>query len=163
MSGSYYYSHYRHDRGRLTDEQMALRYFEHRHRYELAFIAAFKALESVLRTTQIQDNRVEHLLTDLQDGRATADSPYERFHETFRGKPKQSTFGEMVRHFLKLRNVVAAHSNPRAPSEFKLSEDSIFELQAFIRTLCSALTSDWAPARLPRRAFIDLSTLGAQS
>ena len=41
----------------------------------------------------------------------------------------------MVRHFLILRNAVAAYSNPEAPADLLMTSDSVYEIQHFAEEL----------------------------
>src|SRR5690606_26364768 len=55
------------------------------------------------------------LLESLESKMFASATPYYRKHERFRQLPEQTTYGDAIHHFLKLRNVVAAHANSSPP------------------------------------------------
>lgn len=51
MTGSYYYLHYRWDKRFQNKHLREKKYFENRTRYDLAFVSAFRSIESILGKT----------------------------------------------------------------------------------------------------------------
>ncbi len=135
MVGSYYYSHYRHERRESPRWLMEKRYYEDRAQYELGFVSAFKAIESFFGTQQLTKHTLSEAFRRLPFKAVTRDRPYRRRHETFSGFRARSTYGEMILHFLDVRNAVAAHANPSPPRHLTLSEDNLFEIQRFVTYL----------------------------
>jgi len=135
MVGSYYHFHYARDRAEAPRWLMEKRYFEERARYELAFVAAFKALECLFGTTQIRKNRLGRLFAELPYNSITPTTIYRRQHEIFAGLPASISYRDLVVHFLNFRNAVAAHANRSPPPDFILSEDNLFEIQRFVSLL----------------------------
>lgn len=132
MTGSYYMSHYRADRHALSRSQLEKQYLENRHRYETAFVAAFKSIERYFRVNQIKEDRIERLFRKIKYDGVTFDSKTRRLFEIFSGFPKRTSYRELIAHFLRIRNAVAAHGNREPPKELVVSEDSILEIQSFL-------------------------------
>ncbi|MGH7592808.1 MAG: hypothetical protein ACRELE_03010, partial [Gemmatimonadales bacterium] len=63
------------------------------------------------------------------------ETPYRRFHEIFRGYKKRTTVEEILKHFLRIRNAVAAHANSTPPRDLMLSEDNVYEIQNLVTFL----------------------------
>lgn len=143
MVGSYYHAHYRHDRRETPRWLMAKRYYEDRAQYELGFLSAFKAIESFFGTQHLTKSNLKEVFRRVPFKAITPDRPYRRRHETFSGFRARSTYGEMIHHFLDVRNAVAAHANPSPPKHLMLSEDNLFEIQRFVTSLIGdALEAD---------------------
>lgn len=159
MTSSYYYFHYSRDRRERTYQEVKRLYWENRELYELAFVSGFKGLESLLGTGQIKIHQIDKLLIDLNHPEIQPHSIYCRRHEIFISRYKNSqkiTFSDLIKHFLHIRNVVAAHSNPNPPPQFYLAEDTIFELQAFLSELCLILLGPLQPLPLSDQAYLRL-------
>lgn len=135
MTDSYYHFHYRHERLSQSRSILEKRYLENRPRYEIAFLAAFKAIERFLRVNDVKKHEVERAFGRLPYSNISYDTEYTRWYEIFSGLPQKTTYGELVKHFLEIRNVVAAHANRKPPPRFMISEDSICEIQQFISEL----------------------------
>lgn len=135
MVGSFYHSHYRHDRRESPRWLMQKRYFEQRARYELTFVAAFKAIESFFGVTMLRRNNLDRAFAHLSCPLITSRKIYRRRHEIFLRFPARVTYRDLILHFLDLRNAVAAHANPAPPPRFVLSEDNLFEIQLFVTRL----------------------------
>jgi hypothetical protein len=148
MTASYYYHHYRHERAAMSDEWRLRAYFESRELFELAFTAAFKALERILDVSQIKKHDISRALGRLPTGVSAGDT-YTRRHEVFSKRLKQASYSEMVAHFLDMRNAAAAHANPTPPKHLILSEDSVLELQLFVSEICSRLLAPLGRGELP--------------
>ncbi len=151
MTGSYYSSHYRHDRVNLSRHEMRKRFLEFRERYELAFLAAFKAIERFLNVNQIQRKNIQNLLRERNIPHSKV---YKRFHEIFSGHKELIGFEELISHFLDLRNTVAAHANRKPPDHLLLSEDTLYEIQMFVVELCSESLGDIDERELPKAAIL---------
>jgi hypothetical protein len=157
MTSSYYYFHYNRDRRERTYQEVKRLYWENRELYELAFISGFKGLESLFGTGQIKIYQIDKLLIDLNHPDIQPNSIYCRRHEIFVSRHKNSkkiTFSDLIKHFLDVRNVVAAHSNPNPPPQFYLAEDTIFELQAFLSEICLILIGPLQPSPLSDKAYL---------
>lgn len=157
MEGSYYYCHYKHDRTALSHHQMQKKYFENRERYELSFISAFKGIERLLKVGQIKKREIDLKLRALDTPDILPETKYRRWHETFLGHKRFITYSAIVKHFLDIRNVVAAHANPSPPEQFLISEDSLIEIQLFLLELCSKVIGDIKPRDLSRGVIQPLS------
>lgn len=156
MAGSYYHSHYTRERQAASREELRRRYFEHRERYELAFTAGFKGIESFFGVQQIRKPEINSMLAHDPTPGITPDGTYRRWHEIFRGKRQRISHEDLINHFLKIRNVVAAHSNSSPPRRFLLTEDSVMEVQLYVTTLCRMALGDLPSRPLPPGSFIRL-------
>lgn len=154
MSGSYYSSHYRHDRKNTPAAMLRREYFEHQERYELAFLAAFKALEAFFDVAQIKTPQIAHLFANSPFANVIAASIYDRKHETFRKFRKKAPFDEMLEHYLTVRNATAAHANRTPPTHLMVTADTVYEIQRFVKVLCSLALPDQELARLPAAAIV---------
>jgi hypothetical protein len=152
MSGSYYQCHYRHERLAQDDYERTRMYFENRHRYELAFVAAYMGIESFLGVGQMKRRDIGTLLAQREIPEIKAESEYERLFEIFSGRPKMTTYGDLIVEFLDKRNAVAAHANPSPPEQLLVKEDSVFEIQALLRGLCSTVLGLSVPNQVPSDA-----------
>ena len=132
MTGSYYTCHYRADRSAMSRSQLEKIYLENCHRFETAFVAAFKGIERYFRVNQIKEDRIERLFRNIKYDGVAFDTPTRRIFEIFSGLPTKTSYGELITHFLKIRNAVAAHGNREPPKELIVSEDSILEIQSFL-------------------------------
>ena len=137
MTGSYYTCHYRADRSAMSRGELEKLYLENRHRYEAAFVAAFKGIERYFRVNQIKEDRIDRLFKNIKYDGVTFNSTYKRHFETFAGLPENMSYGELISHFLRIRNAVAAHGNRQPPKDLIVSEDSILEIQEFLSELIS--------------------------
>lgn len=159
MVGSYYHAHYRHERRESPRWLMEKRYYEDRAQYELGFVSAFKAIESFFGTQHLTKRNLNEVFMRLPFKAITSDQTYRRLHETFSGFRARSTYGEMIRHFLDVRNAVAAHANPTPPRHLMLSEDNLFEIQRFVTYLIGdaleADKSDRGKTPIDPRQFTD--------
>jgi hypothetical protein len=148
MTSSYYTCHYRADRSAMSRGELEKLYLENRHRYETAFVAAFKGIERYFRVNQIKEDRVDRLFGNIKYDGVTVNSTYKRHFEIFTGLPENTSYGELISHFLRIRNAVAAHGNRQPPKDLIVSEDSILEIQEFLSELISkALISYTSKAR----------------
>ena len=136
MVGSYYTSHHVLDRRDTTDSILQKRYFEHRERYELAFVAAFKGIERFLGVNQLKRAELSRLFERLGIAVLSPTRTYERRFEIFSGASPHIAIPDLVARFLIIRNATAAHSNATPPAEFFVSEDSLYEIQHFLEFLC---------------------------
>jgi hypothetical protein len=148
MTGGHYYRHYYRDREDMSEEQLNRAYYEHRELFELAFTAAFKALERILKVTQIRKHDIPRALASISAG-ITGDVEYTRRHETFSGLEEKVSYADIVAHFLDMRNAAAAHANPTPPRHLRLSEDSLIEIQLFVSEVCSRIIGPLTEAELP--------------
>jgi len=139
MTGSYYYAHYRWDRRFENKYLREKKYFENRTRYDLAFVSAFRSIESTLGKTQIKKHEIQTSLSDLdsQYGTHFATTKWVSHHEVFSRMKKFRPYKEVITHFLDLRNAVAAHANPKPP--FILNEDQLFEIQKLADSMIADL------------------------
>lgn len=135
MVGSYYTCHYSKDRRATPIWEIEKRYFENRFRYETAFLAAFKGIERFFGVNDINKHQIPGLLSSFPHSDISETTPYRRFHEIFSGLRENDTYSNMIRHFLKLRNAVAAHGNRKPPKDCMLIEDNVFEIQLFLMEL----------------------------
>lgn len=131
MSESYYYYHYARDRVVQSQDELLKDYLEHKPKYELAFLAAFKAIELLIGNGNINKSRLKSVFQSNPYTLIKHDSVWERFHEIFAKKPQHCSFEELLEHFLDMRNVVAAHGNRKPPKHFLITSDNLFEIQRF--------------------------------
>lgn len=157
MVGSYYHCNYKHERNELSRHQMQKKYFENRERYELSFVSAFKGIERILKVGQIRRHEIGDRLTGLGIPDIQPETMYRRWHETFSGYKKNISYSDIIRHFLDIRNAVAAHANPSPPDRFLISEDSLMEVQLFLSELCNSVLGDITPRELPHGIVQTLS------
>lgn len=137
MTPSYYTCHYTPQRRRIPRWLMEKRYYENRHRYETAFVAAFKGIERYFRVNDFSKNEIPTLFRNIDYEDVRFDTVYTRYHEVFSGAPKKVSYGELLAHFLVLRNAVAAHGNRKPPARLIITEDNIYEIQLFLEELIS--------------------------
>jgi hypothetical protein len=132
MTESFYRFHYSRDRKRESVYAREKKYLEEGTRYDLAFLSAFRALEALLDTAQIKDHEIDLRLRALDQRFHTsfAVGRWESFHEVFTSGWKRWRFNELIARYLKVRNAVAAHANPKPP--FPLREDQVLEIQRLV-------------------------------
>jgi len=157
MVGSYYHCHYKYDRREMSYHLMQKKYLENRERYELSFISAFKGIERLLNVNQIKKHEIDQKLRRLEIAEILPETKYRRWHETFLGYPRHVTYSDLITHFLRIRNTVAAHANPSPPKRFLISEDSLIEVQLFLAELCSKVLGKIKQRDLPRGVIQPLS------
>jgi len=135
MDGGYYQSHYRLERKYLSQWELQKKYFENRYRYETAFVAAFKGIERFFGGKQIKKGSIEDMLNSYIHTEIKPDTVYKRNFEIFSKLSQAISYKEIIKHFLDIRNCVAAHSNRKPPEKFQIIEDNIFEIQHFLDEL----------------------------
>jgi hypothetical protein len=135
MTSSYYHHHYRHNRRLESAYLREKKYLEERTLYDLAFLSAFRALEALLGTMQIKQHEVGQRLRALDDkfGTSFCSTRWKSYHEVFSSGKKRWRFDELITHYLRVRNAVAAHANPKPP--FTLREDQVFEIQRLVESM----------------------------
>jgi len=153
MVGSYYHSHYKHERLAKSDSEMERDYFENRERYELGFLSAFKGIESLLGVTQLTKSIIPTKLAERFGCTDQSSQKYTRMHECFLGYQPQSDVVEMTVRFLNVRNAAAAHGNPTPPIELRAVRDSVFEIQHMLGRLCEMALGSEIEALLPDEAY----------
>jgi hypothetical protein len=154
MVGSYYHSHYARERRAMRKIEVERNYFESRGRFELAIVAAFKAVEAMLGCGQIRENNLDKKFNSIPYARITPRARYRRYHEVFRGERRTASYRDMILHFLKIRNATAAHSNRTPPPSLMVTEDTVYEIQWFVselilQALRSTLGTELPTADLP--------------
>ncbi len=142
MTPSYYHFHYRRDRPLKKKWEIEKEYLEMRYKYESSFVASFKGIESLLDKNGFKKREIRKLLKWFDCPKISYDEYYLRRHEIFLGLKKKIKYGELIEHFLKIRNVVAAHNNKRPPREFNLSQDNVIEIQLFLQNILT-LKLNW--------------------
>ncbi len=135
MTGSYYEAHYRHDRKAASRYNLDKSYLENRFAYDTAFLTAFRGIEALLQKPYFRNHEINSLLSKL-DSRAKTDfssKKYKSFHEIFSSRKKYWSYEDIISHYLKLRNAVAAHGNINPPDI--IMEDQVFEIQFLLRNM----------------------------
>jgi len=132
MTGSYYTCHYRVDRKATPKWEIEKRYYEDRYRFESAFLAAFKGIERFFGELNMKEKNIPKILARYPNPNINEKTIYYRAHEIFSGLPEKVTYGNLLSHFLKLRNAAAAHGNKKPAADCILIEDHIFEIQLFL-------------------------------
>ncbi len=135
MVGSYLDAYYFIEREKIDDWEMEKRYFENKYRYETAFVAAFKGIERYFNNSFIKKSNISTLFDSVNYEYVTFDTIYERSHEVFLKLPENIKYGDVIKHFLNIRNCTAAHGNKNPPKDFWVSEDNVFEIQRFLKEL----------------------------
>ena len=146
MDASYYDLHYVVERTEQTAYVQEKRSLQSRLSLELAFVAAFKAVEAVFGSPGFRAADIRRHLTKLDVKEFRPDDNYVRHHERFTGLPVDCTVATALHRFLELRNAVAAHANANAPPHLLISEDSLLELQLFVQILLDHVLADAADA-----------------
>jgi hypothetical protein len=139
MTSSYYHFYYRWDRRFEKKYLREKKYFENRTRYDLAFVSAFRSIESTLGKPQVKNHEIKLCLNNLdsQYGTHFSTSKWVSYHEVFSRTKKFRSCEEVITHFLKLRNAVAAHANPKPP--FVLNGEQLFEIQKLVESMIAGL------------------------
>ncbi|MGF7431898.1 hypothetical protein PQV03_14185 [Thermoanaerobacterium thermosaccharolyticum] len=130
ITNSYYECHYKYDRSQMPEWLKEKMFYENRYRYQTAFVAAFKGIESFFRVNDFKKHEIEKLFNNIDYNDISFDTVYIRRFEIFSGEPEEIKYGDLLAHFLKLRNTVAAHHNKKPPTI--ITEDSICEIQEFL-------------------------------
>ncbi len=146
MDAGYYHLHYVNERTAQSAHVREKRSLQFRLTLELAFVAAFKAVEAVFGSPGFRAADICRLLTKLDIKDFQPDDRYVRHHECFTGLPVNCTVATALKRFLELRNAVAAHANSNAPPHLLISEDSLLELQLFVEILLDRVLADAAHA-----------------
>jgi len=131
FDGLMYYSDYKRYRGFQSDDEILKNYLEHKPKYELAFLAAFKAIELLIGNGNLNKSRLKSVFQSQPYSLIQSNSVWERFHEIFAQKPRHYSFEEILENFLDMRNIVAAHGNRKPPKRFLITPDNLFEIQRF--------------------------------
>jgi len=137
MTGSYYEFHYSRDRKEESTNLRMKRRFEAQIEYDLAFLSAFRAIESLLKCNNWKGRSIDLLIRqfDKKMGTSFAKTKYECFHVIFSGWKKYWNYAEIIDKFLLMRNSVAAHSPLKRA--YSLNEDHVYEIQYFVQTMIS--------------------------
>lgn len=131
MSDSFYDAHYLSERQEeLGEAQQAQEFLENRAIYELSFVAAFKALERFFDVNDFKKHEINEVIDGSPYPLISHDSEHVRRYEILRGLPDTTTLGELIRNYLDLRNITAAHANRRPPKN--ITQENIFELQYLV-------------------------------
>ena len=133
MSISFYQFHYRRERSLMSAAQLRRDYRQNRARYEAAFTVGFKALERLLRRVQIRKPDIPAALGELNVSGLEPGATYTRLFEPFQGHATQISCRDLIVRFLDIRNAAGAHANSNPPVELRVSLDTVFELQHFLR------------------------------
>lgn len=144
MVGSYYHLHYASDRRNRSTTEMMRRYFEDRAQHELAFLSAFKSIEAIFGGSQLNTRNLGRKFRGMRRHGVTPGCQYKRYHEIFQGRDRVISYYDLILHFLRIRNAVAAHANSTPPRHLAVTEDTLFEIQHFV----ACLIDDWAAAAL---------------
>jgi len=102
----------------------------------MVFVAAFKGVERFFGVNQIRGNKIRNIFNYPNLESIRPDTIYTRQHETFSRKKKNISYIEIIKHFMDLRNAVAAHANfIQPPRSFMITEDNLFEIHLFLQEL----------------------------
>ncbi len=134
-NSSYYSFHYAPDRKLESRAVLNKKYFEDRITYETSFIAAFKGIERFFKVAKIKKGKINNIFKNITYENVSPDIVYTRYFEIFSGYKKQIKYSELIEHFLKLRNAVAAHGNRKDSRKKLIIEDNIIEIQFFLTEL----------------------------
>jgi hypothetical protein len=131
-------------------------YLEHQDLYETAYVAAFKGIEAFLGSYNktIKKADIAKLLSGTNYTRVRSSTIYRRQHEVISKLRKRETFEAMVGHFLRIRNSTAAHANKTPPREMMVRIHTIYEIQLFVKKLCSTALGDVEPVSLSPKAYV---------
>ena len=135
-------------------------YFEYRARFELAIVAAFKAVEAMFGGVQIREDTLDKKFNSIPYTRITPRARYRRYHEVFRGERRTACYRHMILHFLKIRNTTAAHSNRTPPQSLMVTEDTVYEIQWFVSELVLQALRSKLGAELPTADLLAVNRLG---
>ena len=129
MTSSYYHFHYRIERREESPYLRRKRYLEERTRFDLAFLSAFRSIESVLGTPHLKKHTIARALQalDSHSGTSLASGRWRSYHEFFSTRRRSWSYEAILQYYLDIRNAVAAHGNLAPP--FRLAEDQVLEIQ----------------------------------
>lgn len=135
MNGSFYDSHYSPDRKALSRYSLERAYLENRFRYDSAFVSAFRGLESLLGKPGFSESQIPDILlkTDTQFSTSFAKRRHRSRFEVFSSRKKRWTYKELIAYYLKLRNAVSAHGNPKP--RYIVMEDQVLEIQSLLQRM----------------------------
>lgn len=135
MTGSYYELHYAADRAELSEYELEKLYYEDRIRFDLAFLSAFRGIETILGKPFLREHDIEPGLTklDKEFGTRFQTDEYWCLYEMFSGEQKIQSYSGVISRFLVLRNSVAAHANPRSPKI--IIQDQVLEIQLLLKEM----------------------------
>jgi len=141
MVGSYYESHYKRDRKKLSRYQMERTYLENRFRYDAAFVSAFRGVECVLGKPHFKKGQIPTLLSalDAEFGTDFSKSRHRSWHEVFSSRRRWWEYGDILSYYLTLRNAVSAHGNPSPPHI--VMEDQVLEIQYLLADMLNDIFS----------------------
>jgi len=133
MVGSYYESHYSWDRANFSNYDLHKLYYESQVEYELGFLSAFRGIEALLGKNHLRKPELRKLLLRIDEKYKThfSKNPYKSYFEIFSSKIHHWQYHELLSKYLYLRNSVAAHANPKPPSQ--VSVDQVLELQHLLK------------------------------
>lgn len=145
MTGSYYALHYFSERTQSSGYDLEKLYLEHSVRFDLAFLSAFRGLESLLAMPYLQKHDILSRLAalDSEIGTSFCTDTYECFHLSFSGGARFWKYADLIDYFLVLRNSVAAHANPGAP--YIIMEDQVYEIQRLVVSMLSQVLAAAEP------------------
>ncbi len=135
MNGSYYHAHYKRDRYEIKHEVIEKFYYESKQTYELAFLSAFKGIESLLKVNDIKKKQIKMILANCEYDFIDPNNFYTRYFEIFSGHEEQVKQEDLIRHFIELRNTVGAHANKQPPKNHIITSDNIYEIQFFLSNM----------------------------
>jgi hypothetical protein len=129
------YSQYESRRQEMTYYELEKSYLENRIKCDLAFVSAFRGIESILGVANLKKYEIPKYLKKLDKRFHTtfSTSDYHSLHDIFCGGPKRWRFRKRIASFLDLRNSVAAHANPHAPGI--VGEDQVLEIQHCLKAM----------------------------
>lgn len=135
MVGSYYESHYKRDRKKLSRYQMERIYLENRFRYDAAFVSAFRGIECVLDKPHFKKGQIPAMLSalDAEFGTDFSKSRHRSWHEVFSSQRLWWEYKNLLSYYLTLRNAVSAHGNPSPPHIVMV--DQVLEIQYLLATM----------------------------
>jgi len=134
-NSSYYHFHYSRDVKLESKAVYRKKYFEDKITYETSFLAAFKGIERFFRVLQINKINSNKIFRNIPYDNITPQTKYKRFFEIFSGYKKNIKYLDLIKHFLNLRNITAAHGNRKIPKKYLINEFNIFEIQLFLTKL----------------------------
>jgi len=119
----------------MTRYDLDKRYLENRIEYDTAFLSAFRGIEALLQKPHFRKNEVKALLSnaDSKNGTSFSKRKYKSFHEIFSSRKRFWSYEEIIIHYLRLRNAVAAHGNIDPPNI--IMEDQVFEIQMLLKSM----------------------------
>jgi len=142
LTSSHYNQEYAPQRPLTSDWALDKAFFENRCRYELAYLAAFKAIERIfnksIKIGNTNDVFKSKSLSTISTKVLGPELTYRRKFEIFSNHTELLRFDEMLSHFARLRNEVASHGN-RNPTAPTINSESIYEIQFFLKDLLHRL------------------------